>query len=83
MAMAWPPGSANTITRFDAVERYGVKAEGYAAGASAEVLDKLAGLIAAGELEAPIAATYPLTRVREAYELLARGHVRGKIVLVP
>jgi NADPH:quinone reductase-like Zn-dependent oxidoreductase len=77
------PERVNTITRFDAVDRYRVKAEGNAAGASAEVLDKLAGFIAAGELEVPIAATYPLTRVREAYDLLATGHVHGKIALMP
>jgi NADPH:quinone reductase-like Zn-dependent oxidoreductase len=47
------------------------------------VLAELASLIAAGELEVPIAGTYPLTQVREAYARLASGHVRGKIVLLP
>ena len=58
--------------------------EGYgnAAGASAATLAELAQLIAAGELEVPITATYPLDQVREAYERLATGHVRGKIVLL-
>ena len=46
---------------------YGVKAEGNAAAASAGVLAELAGLIAHGELEIPIAATFPLAEVREAY----------------
>jgi len=31
----------------------------------------------------PIAATYPLEQVREAYGVLERRHTRGKIVLVP
>ena len=31
----------------------------------------------------PIAATYPLTEVREAYRDLMRRHARGKIVLIP
>ena len=44
---------------------------------------QLAGLIAAGELEVPIAATFPLADVRDAYRLLASGHIRGKIVLIP
>jgi NADPH:quinone reductase len=44
---------------------------------------ELAGLIAARELEVPIAATFPLAQVREAYRLLAQGHVLGKIVLLP
>jgi NADPH:quinone reductase-like Zn-dependent oxidoreductase len=47
------------------------------------VLAELAGLIAAGELEVPIAATFPLSQVREAYQRLAEGHLRGKIVLIP
>ena len=77
------PSRIDTIANFTAVEKYGVKGEGSAAGASAAVLAELAGLIAAGQLEVPIAAKFPLARVREAYELLASGHVRGKIVLLP
>jgi NADPH:quinone reductase-like Zn-dependent oxidoreductase len=77
------PSRVDTIVRFDAVRQYGVKAEGNAAGASAAVLAELAGLIAAGELEIPIAATFPLDQVRDAYRLLAKGHIRGKIVLLP
>jgi NADPH:quinone reductase-like Zn-dependent oxidoreductase len=77
------PSRVDTIVRFDAVREYGVKSEGNAAGASAANLAELARLIAAGELEVPIAATYPLDQVREAYERLATGHVRGKIVLLP
>jgi NADPH:quinone reductase-like Zn-dependent oxidoreductase len=77
------PARLDTIVRFDAVEKYGVKAEGNAVGASAETLRELAQLIANGDLEVPIAATYPLDQVREAYAQLAKGHLRGKIVLVP
>jgi NADPH:quinone reductase-like Zn-dependent oxidoreductase len=76
------PSRVDTIVRHDAVREYGVKAEGNAAGASAATLAELAQLIAAGELEVPITATYPLDQVREAYERLATGHVRGKIVLL-
>jgi NADPH:quinone reductase-like Zn-dependent oxidoreductase len=76
------PARVDTIARFDAVAKYGVKAEGNAVGASAGTLRELAGLIAAGELEVPIAATYPLTRVRDAFAELAKGHTRGKIVLL-
>ena len=76
------PSRVDTIVRFDAVREYCVKAEGNAAGASAATLAELAQLVAAGELELPITATYPLDQVREAYERLATGHVRGKIVLL-
>lgn len=76
------PSRVDTIVRFDAVREYGVKSEGNAVGASAATLEELAQLVAAGELEVPIAATYPLDQVREAYARLATGHVRGKIVLL-
>jgi NADPH:quinone reductase-like Zn-dependent oxidoreductase len=77
------PSRIDTIVRFDAVAKYGVKAEGNAAGASAGVLAELAELVAAGLLEVPIAATFPLTQVQDAYRRLAQGHILGKIVLIP
>jgi NADPH:quinone reductase-like Zn-dependent oxidoreductase len=77
------PARIDTIADFAAVEKYGVKGDGSAAGSSAAILAELAGLIAAGDLEIPIAATFPLDQVREAYRLLEPGHVRGKVVLIP
>jgi NADPH:quinone reductase-like Zn-dependent oxidoreductase len=77
------PSRIDTIANFPAVEKYGVKAAGNAAGASASVLAELAGLIAAGELEVPVAATFPLSEVQDAFRRLASGHIRGKIVLIP
>ncbi|MGC0318847.1 NADPH:quinone reductase-like Zn-dependent oxidoreductase [Kitasatospora acidiphila] len=53
------------------------------AGPGAKVLAELAGLIADGHLDVPIANVYPLARVREAYTELERRHTRGKIVLRP
>jgi NADPH:quinone reductase-like Zn-dependent oxidoreductase len=78
-----PPGRINTIIDFDAAREYGVKAEGTQSVISAALLAELAGLVASGELEVPIAATFPLADVRAAFELLERGHTRGKIVLLP
>ena len=77
------PSRIDTIANFEAVARYGVRAEGSAAGASAGVLAELAGLIAAGQLEVPIAATFPLDKVQDAYRELADCHTLGKIVLLP
>jgi NADPH:quinone reductase-like Zn-dependent oxidoreductase len=77
------PSRVDTIVSFGAVQQYGVKAEGNAAAASAGVLAELAGLIAAGQLEIPVAAVFPLAEVQDAYRRLEQGHIRGKIVLVP
>lgn len=78
-----PPDRINTIIDFAAAEKYHVKAEGSQAAANAEVLGQLAGLIAAGRLEIPIAKVFPLSKVREAYQELEQRHTRGKIVLEP
>jgi NADPH:quinone reductase-like Zn-dependent oxidoreductase len=74
----------DTIADFAAAAKYGVKTDGgTAAGPGARVLAELAGLIADGRLEVPIANVYPLAQVREAYTELERRHTRGKIVLRP
>jgi len=73
----------DTIIDFAAVREYGAKAEGSSAALNPSVLAELAKLIASGDLEVPIAATFPLNDVREAFSLLEQGHVRGKIVLLP
>lgn len=77
------PDRIDTIANFEAVTKYGVKAEGNGAAAQASVLAELAELISQGELEIPIAHVYALDDVRKAYEELEQGHTHGKIVLVP
>jgi NADPH:quinone reductase-like Zn-dependent oxidoreductase len=77
------PERIDTVVRFDAAAKYGVKVEGNAAGASAATLSELATLIAAKELEVPLAQTFALGDVQAAYAKLAKGHLRGKIVLIP
>lgn len=44
-------------------------------------LDALAALVADGTVVVPIAASFPLSEVREAFEFLEAGHLRGKVVL--
>ena len=78
-----PANRINTIIDFAAAEKYHVKAEGSQAAANAEVLGQLAGWIAAGRLEIPIAKVFPLSKVREAYQELEQRHTRGKIMLEP
>ena len=77
------PERINTIIDYQAAARLGVKTEGSAAGASSAVLAELAQLIANGKLEIPIADTYPLEQVRDAYRELEQRHTLGKIVLHP
>ncbi|TQF02672.1 NADP-dependent oxidoreductase [Kitasatospora acidiphila] len=84
LALGVPAERINTIADFAAAEKYGVKTDGsFAAGPGAKVLAELAGLIADGHLDVPIAKVYPLAQVREAYTELERRHTRGKIVLRP
>ena len=77
------PNRINTIIDFAAAAKYGVKTEGSHEAANREVLGELAGLLAAGRLEIPIAKVYPLAEVRDAYRDLELRHTRGKIVLEP
>jgi NADPH:quinone reductase-like Zn-dependent oxidoreductase len=78
-----PVERIDTIINWDAVAKYGVKAEGNAAAGTIDVLAELAALAADGVIDVPIAATYPLTDVRDAYRELEQRHTRGKIVLRP
>ncbi|MFP5020998.1 NADP-dependent oxidoreductase [Pseudonocardia phyllosphaerae] len=78
-----PADRINTIIDFDAVEKFGVHADGTAAAAGRDNMAALADLVADGALEIPIAGGYGLEQVRDAYTELAGGHVVGKIVLLP
>ncbi|MFD0686193.1 NADP-dependent oxidoreductase [Actinomadura fibrosa] len=77
------PGRINTIRDWETAARVGARTDGEGAAASAVVLGELARLAARGDLDVPIARTYPLDRVRDAFRDLERGHTHGKIVLHP
>jgi NADPH:quinone reductase-like Zn-dependent oxidoreductase len=77
------PDRIDTLIDYGAAARHGAKTDGSVAGASAAVLAELAQLIADGKLEIPIARTYPLEQVRDAYRELEQRHTLGKIVLRP
>jgi NADPH:quinone reductase-like Zn-dependent oxidoreductase len=83
LSMGIAPSRIDTIVYLDGGDRFGVKTDANMAGGSASTLAELAALIAAGELEMPIAATFPLDQVQDAYRQLEQGHTRGKIVLIP
>jgi NADPH:quinone reductase-like Zn-dependent oxidoreductase len=80
--MGIPPEQINTIIDFEAAGKYKVKTNGSSAAANAQVLEMLASMINNGELEIPIAKTYPLNQVKEAYQELEQHHTHGKIILV-
>ena len=48
-----------------------------------EVLAELAALVAADRLHVPIAGSFPLSRVQEAFAMAERPHPQGRIVLLP
>jgi NADPH:quinone reductase-like Zn-dependent oxidoreductase len=78
-----PPEKVNTIADFEAVKRFGVQSKGGSEAATAAVLAGLAGLIAQGDLEVPIAGVFALDDVRNAFRQLELRHTRGKLVLRP
>jgi NADPH2:quinone reductase len=77
------PERIETIISFEKADEVGAKAEGSMTASTPEALGEIAALVASGAIEVPIAATYPLDRVQDAYAELEQRHTRGKIVLVP
>jgi NADPH2:quinone reductase len=78
-----PPEKIETIIAWEKAQEVGAKMEGSGDATSPEILGEMAELVAAGKIELPIAATYPLDEVREAFEQLEDRHTLGKIVLIP
>ena len=78
-----PRDRIETIASFAEGPELGVKAEGerdrlHPRGACRDGQSR-----GSGAIEIPIAATYPLDRVADAYAELEQRHTRGKIVLIP
>jgi NADPH:quinone reductase len=83
LALGVQPERIDTIISFERAAEVGAHTEGSAAGSTPEVMTALAELAADGRLEVPIAATFPLERVQDAFAELEQRHTRGKIVLIP
>ncbi|WP_406445254.1 NADP-dependent oxidoreductase [Streptomyces sp. NBC_00631] len=77
------PERINTIRDWSAAAGVGARTYGEGSAACAVVLGELARLAARGELDVPIAGTYPLERVQDAFRDLEGQHAQGKIVLRP
>ena len=67
----------------DRATELGAKTEDSVNASTPEILAELADLVATGAVEVPIAATYPLDRITDAFAQLEQRQTRGKIVLIP
>jgi NADPH:quinone reductase-like Zn-dependent oxidoreductase len=77
------PQKIDTIIDFEAAQTYKVKSEGSSTvDNKIEVLEELLAYIANHKLEVPIAKTFALENVKEAFTYIATEHHRGKVVLV-
>jgi NADPH:quinone reductase len=77
------PDRIDTIIAQEKAQQVGAKIEGSGDASTTDVLSEMAELVASGQIEIPIAATYPLEQVREAFAELEHRHTHGKIVLIP
>ncbi len=77
------PDRIETIISREKAQELGTKAQGSVDASTTDVLAEMAELVASGGIEIPIAATYPLENVRDAFAQLEERHTHGKIVLIP
>ena len=77
------PDRIETIVSREKALEVGAKVEGSGDASTTAVLSEMAGLVASGQIEIPIAATYPLEKVRDAFAEVEERHTHGKIVLIP
>jgi NADPH2:quinone reductase len=77
------PDRIDTIIAQEKAQQVGAKIEGSVDASTTDVLSEMAELVASGQIEIPIASTYPLEQVREAFAELEHRHTHGKIVLIP
>lgn len=76
-----PAARVNSIADYSGPAELGIGAVGGGPHADPAAVRELGERIAAGDIALPIELALPLERVREAYERLLGGHLRGKIVL--
>jgi NADPH:quinone reductase-like Zn-dependent oxidoreductase len=78
-----PPSRVNTIIDWKSGAQHGTHMDGMSTVDDVSgVVSELASLIELGQLAIPIAASFPLQDVRQAFEVLEQRHSRGKVVLV-
>lgn len=79
------PQRVNTVTddHGEVGRSLGVRTDGTLQASSAHVMSEILEMVARGEVVVPVAALYPLEKVRDAYAEIEKQHTHGKIVLVP
>lgn len=83
LSLGVDPHRINTVVDHQAAREKGVMARGTTDAGGTASLRELAALAAAGDLVVPIASTWPLAQVREAYRALAGERPAGRVVLHP
>jgi NADPH:quinone reductase len=78
-----PASRTTTVVDYAGAAAAGALARGTLDAGGLPALRELAELAAAGALEVPIAAGFPLAAVRDAYRALAEGRPFGRVVLHP
>jgi NADPH2:quinone reductase len=78
-----PNARINTVVDFGAAKQHEVTTFGTMQAGGLPALHELAKIATSGDLVIPIAASYPLTRVQDAYRLLAADKPAGRVVLHP
>jgi NADPH:quinone reductase-like Zn-dependent oxidoreductase len=78
-----PVDRIDTVVDYPGAKQKGIKALGTTDAGGTPTLAELAALATAGDLHIPIAASYPLNAVQDAYHALAARKIHGRIVLHP
>ena len=79
-------GTLVTAVAFPTPEQaaqYGIRAVRVSSQPNRAELDQISQLVAAGQLNARVAHTFPLEQVGAAQQLSKGGHAQGKIILLP
>jgi NADPH:quinone reductase-like Zn-dependent oxidoreductase len=80
LALGVPPERVSTITEVGAAPPAGVRRTG-AVGAAPDTMHRITSAILAGQLTVPVAAVFPVEKIRDAVALQAGRHVHGKVVV--
>jgi NADPH2:quinone reductase len=83
VALGIAPDRIQTTVAMGRAARISARTDGRHIASARDIQEELVDPVASGTVEIPIAATYSLDRVADAYAELERGHTRGKFVLIP